>query len=130
MLSKMLLTFTIPMRSTPIIPQRYFLYAEDDPDDQQALTDIMRRLDPSMSVVCCQHGLELMQFLEELPAGEHLPCCIVLDLNMPMWDGLETLARLKKHAELKELPVVMFTTSSASRDAQRSLELSADALPH
>lgn len=114
------------MHPSPNVPEKYFLYAEDDKDDQELLTEVIARLDPTMEVVCCNHGLELMQFLEDLPAGEHLPCCVVLDLNMPIWDGLETLSRLKKHASLKDLPVVMFTTSSAERDAQRSLALGAE----
>ncbi|MBA4166026.1 MAG: response regulator [Chitinophagaceae bacterium] len=108
-------------------PSRYFLYAEDDPDDQEALTEMITRIDPEMSVVICNQGLALMQFLEALPAGEHFPCCIILDMNMPMWDGLRTLEELKKHHLFQHLPVIMFTTSSSGRDVNRTLALGAEA---
>lgn len=95
--------------------------------DRELLADMMRRVDPTMTTQYCHHGLELMQFLENIPAGEYLPCCIILDVNMPIWDGMETLRRLKQHPEYAQLPAVMFTTSSSQRDAQRSIELGAAA---
>jgi CheY-like chemotaxis protein len=108
------------------IPERYFLYAEDDPDDQLTLTDIVTRIDPGIQVICVDQGLALMQWLNELPVGANFPCCIILDMNMPIWDGLHTLEQLKKHFSLRDIPVVMFTTSSASRDVDRCLQLGAE----
>ncbi len=75
----------------------YFLYAEDDRDDQQLFCDIIRSIDSRLKVVTCPQGLALMQYLEGMRKGDRLPCCIVLDMNMPLWDGLHTLGQLKKH---------------------------------
>src|SRR5690348_14392179 len=41
---------------------------------------------------------------------------IILDIRMPKVDGIEVLRRIKKHAELRKVPVVMLTTSDETRD--------------
>lgn len=82
---------------------------------------------PNVSVISCENGLALMQYLQGLGGGDQLPCCIVLDVNMPIWDGLRTLEELKKHAQFRHVPVVMFTTSSSASDERRSRELGAEA---
>lgn len=107
------------------VPPRYFLYAEDDLDDQLILIDILREIDPDVAVITCGHGRELMQFLEALQPGDPLPCCIVLDINMPVWDGIRTLQALKQHAEFAQVTVVMFTTSNTIQDAERCRRLGA-----
>ena len=109
------------------IPELYFLYADDDQDDREAFVELIGQLEPAMEVLTCKQGLELVQFLESLDAGDPLPCCIILDMNMPLWDGLHTLAELKKHPQYAHVSTVMFTTSSADRDVQRSMALGAEA---
>jgi CheY-like chemotaxis protein len=115
------------MTNMSLLPERYFLYADDDADDRDALVELIDRLDPGMHVATCTQGLELMQFLEALNPGDPLPCCVILDMNMPMWDGLYTLEELKKHPQYQHLYIVMFTTSSAPCDEERSMALGAEA---
>jgi len=119
--------------STALLPlnqsmlQRYFLYAEDDPDDQQLLTEIMTELHPDIGLIVCSNGLELMQYLDALKPGNYLPSCIILDMNMPIWDGLRTLKEIKKNALYNELIIVVFTTDSSGRDADRTKAMGATA---
>lgn len=55
------------------------------------------------------------------------PDLILLDLNLPRMDGRELLARLKTDPELRRIPVIVFTSSSAPKDVSRAYELQANA---
>lgn len=94
----------------------FMLYADDDLDDQAFLSDMMRRVNPGIGMSCYPNGLELIQFLEKLPPNTVLPSCIVLDLNMPVWDGMHTLKMLKEHPIYQQIPTFIFSTSSSERD--------------
>ena len=103
----------------------YFLYADDDPDDQDFFKSMVSEIDPSISVVLVNNGLELLQYLNNVVPHNKLPCCIVLDINMPIWDGIRTLKALKVEDKYKAIPVIMFTTSRSLRDNELSLMLGA-----
>jgi CheY-like chemotaxis protein len=105
----------------------YFLYADDDPDDQDFFRSMVEDVDPGTAVVIVNNGLELIQFLNSIGPGGNWPCCIILDINMPVWDGIRTLKALKVDAQLKNLPVIMFTTSRSLRDNELCLMLGAQA---
>jgi CheY-like chemotaxis protein len=102
----------------------YFLYAEDDPDDQEFFRSKIEEIEPSVGVVLVNNGLELLQYLNNM-VDDNLPCCIVLDINMPIWDGIRTLKALKVDEKYMNIPVIMFTTSRALRDNELSLMLGA-----
>ena len=103
----------------------YFLYADDDPDDQDFFKAMLNELEPSIGVILVNNGLELLQYLNNVVAKGNLPCCIILDINMPIWDGIRTLKALKVDEKYKNIPVIMFTTSRSLRDNELSLMLGA-----
>ena len=74
-------------------------------------------------------GVEAMEFLHR--KGPHAdaptPDVILLDLNMPRMNGLEVLEALKAHDRLRNIPVVVLTTSQAEADVWRSYNLHANA---
>lgn len=107
------------------IPEKYLLYAEDDPDDREIITDMLHDIDPSLEVICVPDGRETLRFLDALPSGSPFPCCIVLDVNMPVWNGLYTLEQLKLNKDYAELPVFMFSSSQSRADYEKSLLLGA-----
>ena len=107
------------------IPENYILYAEDDPDDQTMLRETLMEYRPEISVIMFDNGKQLVDFLEGLQPGKYYPCLIILDMNMPMWDGLKTLAEIKSSHKLKHLKVLIFTTSSSARDKDSALSLGA-----
>jgi CheY-like chemotaxis protein len=114
------------MKNTNEAPSgAYFLYADDDPDDQEFFKTMVSEIDPSISVVLVNNGLELLQYLNNVVPKNKLPCCIVLDINMPIWDGIRTLKALKVEDKYKGIPVIMFTTSRSLRDNELSLMLGA-----
>jgi CheY-like chemotaxis protein len=73
-------------------------------------------------VVEAKNGVEACQFLREAKITGTLPCLVILDINMPLMNGKETLKEIKKDEMLKSLPVVFFTTSSNPRDQSFSTE--------
>ncbi|RZL05889.1 MAG: response regulator [Pedobacter sp.] len=105
----------------------YFLYADDDIDDQALLRDIINENLANFDVISCDNGMEVLQFLESLGPDESLPCCIILDINMPVWSGVQTLQVLKAHEKFNKIPVVMFTTSSSQRDIDLTMLIGAAA---
>jgi CheY-like chemotaxis protein len=116
------------MKKIPDPPEGvYFLYADDDPDDQEFFRAMMSEIDPAREVVMVNNGLELLQFLNNISNPERLPCCIVLDINMPIWDGIRTLKALKVEDNFRNLPVIMFTTSRSLRDNDLCIKLGAQA---
>jgi CheY-like chemotaxis protein len=60
-------------------------------------------------------GVEALAFVQR---GQPRPDLIILDLNLPRKSGREVLAELKAHPDLKEIPVVIFTSSRADRDVR------------
>ena len=105
----------------------YILYADDDLDDQAFISEMMRRVNPEIRIRTFMNGLELVQFLEQLPEHSVLPSCIVLDLNMPVWDGIHTLKVLKQHRAYQTVPTFIFSTSSSDRDIALAESLGAAA---
>jgi CheY-like chemotaxis protein len=105
----------------------YFLYADDDQDDQNFFRSLISEIDRNLGTVVVENGLELLQFLNHIREGDPLPCCIVLDINMPIWDGIRTLKALKVEENFRNIPVIMFTTSRSLRDNELCLKLGAQA---
>ncbi len=104
------------------------LLADDDPDDrllaQQALEE--NRLANDLRFV--ENGEELLDYLYRLgkyrnPAHSPRPGLILLDLNMPKKDGREALEEIKSNPELRQIPIVVLTTSKTEEDIYRSYNL-------
>ncbi|RYY40939.1 MAG: response regulator [Chitinophagaceae bacterium] len=91
-----------------------FLYAEDDLDDYEALKEALEQINPKYDLAHAKNGSEVIKYLEEERGP--LPCLIVLDLNMPIMDGKETLLWLKSQPRFSEIPTMVFTTSSREED--------------
>ena len=107
--------------------KNYFLYADDDPDDREIIRELLSTKRSDCEVITRNNGLELFHFLEKLEPEQGLPCCILLDINMPLWDGRRTLEELKKQKALQDIPVVIFTTSSSVVEADWCFQLGAAA---
>ncbi|MHC0441720.1 response regulator [Flavobacterium sp. 3-210] len=92
--------------------QKYILQIDDDPDDCQFFQEVIASF--SMIVYSCiQNPIEA---LNKLTAREISPDIIFLDLNMPLMNGIEFLNKIKKIDILKNIPVIIFSTSSADQD--------------
>lgn len=108
------------------------LLAEDDPNDvffmQRALTKA--GINSPLQVV--RNGQEALEYLGGLgkfnDRGKFpVPSLLLLDLKMPFVDGFEVLTWVRLQPALKQLPVIVLTSSAEDRDRQRAAELGANA---
>lgn len=109
------------------------LMADDDDDDFILTRKALEESKLLNSLCRVKDGEELMDYLKcrgnfVSEAGKDLRDCgrpgvILLDLNMPRKDGREALKEIKSDPELKDIPVVVFTTSKAEEDIYRSYQL-------
>jgi CheY-like chemotaxis protein len=95
----------------PMVKQT-ILWADDDYDDLQMMQEILLKKKGNFEIIEVHNGKEALDYLE----GAGLPCLIILDINMPVLDGKETLSILKKTNDFKDIPVVIFTTSESEMD--------------
>lgn len=75
-----------------------------------------------------KNGREALEFLRNEGAFEHVarPKLVLLDLNMPLMNGRETLEEIRKDTTLRTLPVVVMTSSDREEDVAKSYELFAN----
>ncbi len=73
-------------------------------------------------------GAQALQFLRKEPPfeGVRKPDLVLLDLNLPILNGNEVLSQLKKDPDLRRVPVVVLTSSSAETDVVKSYDLGAN----
>ena len=95
---------------------RHILWADDDIDDLMLMRHVLQDLGDDYNIAEVHNGQEALDYLQAAKQSKTLPCLIILDMNMPVMDGKETLAKLKKDEDLKDIPVVFFTTSNSQMD--------------
>lgn len=104
------------------------LMAEDDPDDRLMAKEALEEVRLANELHFVENGEELLDFLKrrngyEDPAASPRPGVILLDLKMPRVDGFDALEVIKEDPELRNIPVVVMTTSRADEDVIRSYDL-------
>lgn len=85
------------------------LLADDDMDDRFFFAKALKEITVSTNLITVNNGEQLMDYL--LTNEAQLPHVLFLDLSMPRKTGFECLAEIKENTKLKNLPVVMYTTS-------------------
>jgi CheY-like chemotaxis protein len=93
-----------------MLEKHTILWADDDMDDLEMFREIIQIDAPDHEVIEFRDGQQLLNFLKGIDKKDH-PCLIVLDMNMPVLSGKETLTRIKSEPGLQNIPVVIFTTS-------------------
>ena len=107
-------------RNTPV----HVLLVEDNPGDIRLTQEAFRegKIDVRLSVVT--DGEEAIRFLKE--GRMNPPDLVLLDLNLPKFNGREVLEVIRQDAELRRVPVLMLSTSDAQQDIVHSYNLSAN----
>ena len=95
---------------------RTVLCVDDDLDDRELVCDAIGQIDPSLQVIHASDGYQAMEYLYMAKEQAVLPCLVILDINMPKFDGKATLAAIKNDEQLRKIPVVMFSTSNNLMD--------------
>ena len=107
------------------------LLADDDEDDRLLTEDALAESRLLNDFHAVADGEELMDYLKRRdkyadPEDSPRPGLILLDLNMPKLDGREALKAIKEDPSLRQIPVVVLTTSQAEEDVYRTYDLGAN----
>lgn len=107
------------------------LVADDDDDDRRFISKAWDKSYPDTDLRFVEDGEELTEYLNQ--SGRYSatdsaprPAMILLDLNMPKKDGREALREIKVNPALRQIPIVVLTTSQAEEDIRSSYELGAN----
>ena len=98
------------------------LYADDDPEDCELIFEALNDIDPSISCIVANDGSEALKILRQ---SKKLPDYIFLDINMPVMDGKECLAKLKNDSRLREIPVIICSTTTNTEEIGKLYTLGA-----
>jgi DNA-binding response OmpR family regulator len=96
---------------------------DDDDDDQEIFSLALNTIDENISFVTANDGIEALRKLQT--EGAFTPHFIFLDLNMVRMSGRECLREIKKIPHLKNIPVIIYSTSSEQKDITETLLLGA-----
>ncbi|GGS17025.1 response regulator [Streptomyces griseoviridis] len=99
------------------------LVVEDSPEDTEAIERALRQTHPDLRTEFVARGDGLV---ETLLAREELPGLILLDLNMPGVGGHALLAAIRARPELRDVTVVVFTSSTSPHEVEASYAAGAD----
>jgi CheY-like chemotaxis protein len=102
---------------------KFFLLADDDSDDAELFGEALVSIDPPVEFHHVEDGEEVFRFLSD--SSVKRPDLIFLDLNMPRMSGWQCLAKLKNDIYFKDIPVIIYSTSSHQRDKEIAIELGA-----
>ena len=99
----------------------HFLVVEDSPTMRQLITFSMKRIGKP-TIVEASDGVEALKKLAENQFN-----LVILDINMPMMDGLKLLSIIRKDPKHANIPVIIVTTEGAEADREKGLQLGANA---
>lgn len=99
------------------------LLIDDDLDDQEIFLTALSKVSDSVSCITMSSAVEALQSLSN---GQLLTDVIFLDLNMPVMNGQQFLAQIKNNEALRDIPVIVFSTSSHLPTIRLTKELGAE----
>lgn len=104
------------------------LLVEDNPADVRLTEEALREGKVKNTLHVARDGVEALEFLRRQGKWKDAsrPDLVLLDLNLPRKDGREVLGAIKDDDDLKTIPVVVLTTSSAEADILKSYKLHAN----
>jgi two-component system, chemotaxis family, response regulator Rcp1 len=111
-----------------VSPPIDILLLEDNPGDVRLTKEALKEGKVYNNLHWAKDGVEALEFLrrEGIHTKAPRPDIILLDLNLPKKDGREVLSVIKSDDQLKNIPVVVLTTSKAEEDVLRSYALHAN----
>jgi len=105
--------------------ENLIILADDDPDDCELFQDAITAINVNVRTIIINGGIQLMDYLNDENA--ELPDILFLDLNMPLMNGFECLEDIRKNVRLRNICVIIFSTSSNPSDIDKSYNLGANA---
>jgi len=104
------------------------LLVEDNPGDVRLTQEALREGKVAVNLNVARDGIEAVDFLYRRGKFEDAPRpeLILLDLNLPRRNGREVLSQIKTDPDLRSIPIVVMTTSSADQDVETAYSLNAN----
>jgi chemotaxis family two-component system response regulator Rcp1 len=103
------------------------LLIEDSPSDVRLVREALKENSMSVEMTVARDGVEAMNYLREAARGAaNRPDLVLLDLNLPGKTGGEVLAEVKSSPDLRQIPVVVLTSSRSDEDVQQAYSLNAN----
>jgi len=98
--------------------KHYVIHIDDDPDDLELVRDTFTKVagEHSIELFSARDGKQGIELIKKVVDQGITPCIILLDINMPVMNGKETLVEIKKTPQLKDLSITLFTTSDNELD--------------
>ena len=93
--------------------EKCIMLIDDDIDDRFLFSRAAELKIPEIKCVTAEGGMEAFELLYKMP---HLPQVIFLDINMPGMNGWEFLSQFKKNEQFKNIPILIYSTSSHEKD--------------
>lgn len=106
--------------------QGHIMFVDDDEEDHMIIFEYFKDFGKDDQIRFIKNGQDALNYLEAIPNGEPMPRLIVLDLNMPIMNGAQTLFHLKRNKRFKDIPVKIFSTSENENEKRKCLSLGAD----
>lgn len=106
-------------------PKSLILYADDDPDDIELVSEIFQDHSEHIALLTFPDGIKLLDYIQSLAPLEPKPCLIIIDINMPRLNGKDVLIAIRQTEEFEEVPAVLFTTSTLPSEAAFAQNLNA-----
>ena len=103
------------------------LLVEDNPDDVIMIREAFEQSLTPIQLYVVSNGEQAIKFVRRTDTDALRPSLILLDLNLPIRNGLDVLAELKSDTEFLSIPIVVLTTSQAPNDIQQCYSLHANA---
>lgn len=114
-----------------MIELKTILLVEDNPQDVELTLEALSEYKLANSVVTVGDGVQAIEYL--LCEGDYKnrdtgnPAVILLDIKMPRMDGIEALTIIRSNDKLRQIPVVMLTSSREDPDVKKCYSLGANA---
>ncbi len=103
------------------------LLVEDNPSDVRLVREALKETELSVQIIVARDGVEAMDYLYQASSsGVGRPEMVLLDLNLPRKNGREVLAEIKSSPALKQIPVLIMTSSRADEDISQAYNLNAN----
>lgn len=104
------------------------LIVEDNPGDVRLMQEVLREGQVPCSLHVAENGCDALDFLCKAPpyAEAPRPDLIFLDLNLPGKNGMQLLAEIKASPALRQIPVVVLSTSASQQDILKAYDLHAN----
>ena len=102
------------------------LLVDDDPEDRAIIQEAMETIEAGDIIHFAENGEQALEILEQGVQTNQLPCIVVLDLNMPRLNGTETLRLIRANERLKDISVVIYSTSINPLEKEKCMRLGAN----